>query len=96
MKLVGAQVIVAAQSRHADARGYLAAWVAEVKAAVWSTPNEIRERYGSVDFVGDRAVFNVRGNRYRLIARINFAGRVVQVRWFGTHAEYDRINVEEV
>jgi len=98
MKLVGAEIIEEAQKRHPDAAKRLAAWRAEVisKSTLWSSFQDVRARYSKTDRVGDRYVFDIGGNRYRLIARINFSAGVGLVRWFGTHAEYDKIDVEEI
>lgn len=98
MKLVGTDVIKEAQKRHADASKRLSAWKAEVQSAktVWKSFQDIRERYPKADKVGERYVFDIGGNRFRLIVKVNFEVGVVAVRWFGTHAEYDKIDVEEV
>ena len=98
MKLVGVEVIEEAQKCHADAAKRLSAWKAEVtsKTTTWTSFQDIRARFPATDKVGDRYVFDIGGNRYRLVAKINFPTGVVAVRWFGTHAEYDKINVEEV
>lgn len=98
MKLVGVEIIEAAQKRHADVAKRLSAWKAEVasKTTVWASFQDIRDRYPRADKVGERYVFDIGGNRFRLIVKINFAAGLVAVRWFGTHAEYDKINVEEV
>jgi mRNA interferase HigB len=98
MKLVGLEIIEAAQKRHADAAKRLAAWKAEVesKETVWKSFQDVRARYPATDRVGSRYVFDIGGNRYRLIVKINFVVGLVVVRWFGTHAEYDRVNIEEV
>lgn len=97
MKLVGVETIEEAQRHHADAAKRLSAWKAEVapKTTVWAFFQDIRDRYPKTDKVGERYVFNIGGNRFRLIVKINFAAGVVAVRWFGTHAEYNKINVEE-
>ncbi len=98
MKLVGAEIIEEGQKRHADAAKRLAAWRAEVvaKTTIWKSFQDVRGRYPATDKVGESYVFDIGGNRYRLIVKINFVVGVVAVRWFGTHAEYDKINVEEV
>ena len=58
---------------------------------------QIRESFPDASFVSDnRVVFNIRGNRFRLVAWINYRWRAVYVKWVGTHAEYDRIDVEQV
>lgn len=98
MKIVGVEIIEEAQKRHADVAKRLSAWRTEVasKTTVWASFQDIRDRYPKADRVGDRYVFDIAGNRFRLIVKINFAAGVVSVRWFGTHAEYNKINVEEV
>jgi mRNA interferase HigB len=98
MRLVGGHILEEAQKRHADAAKRLSAWRAEVasKATVWTSFQDVRDRYPKADKVGDRYVFDIGGNRFRLIAKINFAAGVVAVRWIGTHADYDKINVEEI
>jgi mRNA interferase HigB len=98
MKLVGVEMIEEARKRHAGAAKRLSVWRAEVasKTTVWTSFQDIRDRYPKTDKVGERYVFDIGGNRFRLVAKVNFAAGVVAVRWFGTHAEYDKINVEEV
>ena len=60
-------------------------------------PAEIKTAFGTASILGtNRVVFNICGNKYRLIVRVNYAYRVVYIRFIGTHAQYDRINVEEV
>ena len=57
----------------------------------------LKEKYGSASIVGDnRVIFNIKGNDYRLVVKINYPYRVVYVRFVGTHAEYDAVDVEEV
>jgi mRNA interferase HigB len=98
MKLVGVDILKEAQAEHADAKKRLSAWMAEVKSntATWKSFQDIRVRYPKTDKVGSRYVFDIGGTKYRLITSVNFAVGVVRVHWFGTHAEYDKINVEEV
>jgi len=80
---------------HPDAKGPLAAWFTEVKKAKWTDTAEIRRRYPSASFVGnDRIVFNIKGNKYRLIVR--YHPPIVFIRFVGTHAEYDRVDAAKV
>ncbi|MGO9744521.1 MAG: type II toxin-antitoxin system HigB family toxin [Roseiarcus sp.] len=80
-----------------DAEESLSAWYREAEKADWDTPAKVKEQYRSASIVGgNRVVFNIKGNDYRLVVKINYGYRVVYVRFIGTHAEYDRINVEEV
>jgi len=82
---------------HADAEEPIKAWYQEAKVADWSTPDQVKAMYRNASVVGDnRIVFNIAGNKYRLIVKFNYAYRIGYVRFAGTHAEYDRINAEEV
>ena len=72
------------------------AWLAEMLRASWRDPAALKSQYRSASIVADRVVFNISGNNYRLVVRVSYQARVVEIRWFGTHAEYDRIKVETV
>ncbi len=86
---------------HPDARGPLAAWTREINSARYSTPVQLRARHGSADFVGDKVIFDIGGNKYRLIARIKYANLdarpplngIVFILFVGTHEQYDRLDV---
>ena len=75
---------------HPDAKASLEAWYAVVRKADWKTPVEMNQVYPSADLVGRRTVFNIAGNEYRLIARVNYESLRVFVLYILTHAEYDR------
>lgn len=82
-----------------DSRADLTAWFDAVrqKNCDWSSPADVKASYRNASIVGDNSVvFNIHGNRYRLIVKINYPFRVVYVRWIGTHAEYDTIDVTAV
>jgi len=80
-----------------DAEESLLAWYREVEKEDWDTPAKVKAKYGNASIVRDnRVVFNIKGNDYRLVVKINYKYRVVYVRFVGTHAEYDETNVEEV
>jgi mRNA interferase HigB len=71
----------------------LRAWVSVVKAADWSKPTDIKDMFRSADILAnDRVVFNIRGNKYRLVVAVHYRGKRVYVRFVGTHAEYNRID----
>jgi mRNA interferase HigB len=83
--------------RGAEARAALQVWYSTVKAADWSTPAEIKTMFGDASILkGNRVVFNLGGNKFRLIVRINYPYRIVYIRFVGTHEEYDDINAETV
>ena len=80
-----------------DAEGPLKAWYAEARAAAWKSPAQIKDRYRSASFVGDnRVVFNIGGNKHRLVVHVNYGLEIVLIKFVGSHEEYDRIDVETV
>ncbi len=81
--------------RHADARLWIEAWTAEVEDAKWEKTQDVKDRYSSASFLHDNLiVFNVKGNRYRMVVSVSYPNEVVLVRRIGTHREYDRWNLE--
>jgi mRNA interferase HigB len=73
-----------------DAQANLESWYGVMRKAVWKTPAEMKQIYPSADLVGRRTVFNICGNKYRLIARVNYQTQRVFVLYLLTHAEYDK------
>ncbi len=98
MRIVGRRLIDTAIRKHPDLNGPLRAWTAEVEGASWKNPLDITSRYPRASVLpgGQRIVFRIKGNRYRLIAVVEFVGEIVRVRWIGTHAEYDHIDANTV
>lgn len=85
------------RAEYADSEQPLRAWFREASRADWKNPADIRAAYRSASFVGNnRVVFNIAGNKYRLVARVNYAYRIIYIRFVGTHRQYDRIDVKEV
>lgn len=80
----------------ADSETPLKAWHTLVRHAAWRGPGDVKRQFRHASFVGERVVFNIAGNKYRLVAWINFGFGIVYVRFIGTHTEYDRIDVESV
>lgn len=79
--------------RYADAEGPLRAWLADAEKTSWRSPQDIKADYASASILSsDRVVFNVKGNTYRLVVVVSYAHQVVLVKFFGTHAEYDKID----
>lgn len=80
-----------------DSEQQLKSWYQEVRKAEWKTPNEVKKQYRSASIVADnRIVFNICGNKYRLVVRVNYKSQWVFVRFVGTHKEYDKIDVTTV
>lgn len=72
-------------------------WYHEMLEADFSNFNELKKVYTNASLVADdRLVFNICGNKYRLVVRVNFRFKAIQVKWFGTHKEYDKIDVEQI
>ena len=75
----------------------LKAWYREVKQARWSNANELKQKYSSASILKKgRVVFNICGNKFRLVVGVNYSVKVVYIKWLGTHTEYDDIDAEEV
>lgn len=78
---------------HRDAEAPLSAWHREAKRSDWATPADIKAQYGSASFLAnDRVVFNIGGNKYRLIVRVRYPARMILIRFIGTHKEYDALS----
>lgn len=79
--------------KHPTARRPLQAWLEEAKRAEWETPRDLQARFGDdVVMPNNRAIFNIRGNHYRLVVKIHYDRKHVYVRFIGMHREYDRID----
>ena len=83
--------------RHARSRKRIAAWNAEAKAAAWKTPRDIKRRFRSADILpGNRVVFDIGGNEYRIIVVAQYTAGVLDARFAGDHKEYDRIDAARI
>jgi len=82
---------------HSETEQSLKSWYQEAEKAEWKNPNEIKKAYPSASIQsGNRFVFNIKGNKDRLIVKINFDYSMVWIRFIGTHSEYDKINATEI
>ncbi len=76
-----------------EATNALSKWYYEIEVADFSSFNELKQQYANASIVADdRVIFNIHGNKYRLIVRVNFTFKAIQIKWFGTHAEYDKVD----
>jgi len=97
VRIIAIKVLKEFWKKHSDAEQPLRAWYAEAKSADWKKPADITKVYRTASILANnRAVFNIKGNDYRLIVTINYAYRIVYIRFIGTHKEYDKINAEEI
>ncbi len=73
------------------------AWYDEVKEANWNSPNELKSQFRTASIISEkRVIFNIHGNRYRLIVDIEYRLKIVFIIWIGTHSNYDKINAKEI
>jgi mRNA interferase HigB len=85
------------QPAHRDAEQPLRTWVRVVRAARWADPPSVKRMFGSADILRDgRAVFDIGGNKYRLVVWINYSYGIVYVRFVGTHRDYDQIGARTI
>ncbi len=85
------------QPQYNDAKGPLDAWFYEAKKADWKSWTDIKKQYGSASpLKGSRVVFNIGGNKYRLVVKINYPTKTVFIRFIGTHKDYDTIDAEVI
>lgn len=77
-----------------DSEEPLKAWYAIAKKAEWKNFAEVKTQFRSASAVGTRVVFNIAGNKYRLVVRINYEMQIAFVRFVGTHKEYDELDVK--
>lgn len=97
MRIIAKKTLREFWGRFPDAEQPLKAWYAEAKHADWQTPNDVKAKYASASILkGSRVVFNICGNKYRLVVKINYPHRIIYVRFVGTHEEYDGIDAETV
>jgi mRNA interferase HigB len=97
MRIISRKALRVFWEAHPDARQPLQTWYADVKSAHWRSPSDLKHIYQTASFVGrNRVVFNIRGNKYRLIVAVQYKFQLAFVRFVGTHAEYNRIDAATV
>jgi mRNA interferase HigB len=91
LKVLGRNKLADFSKKHTQAKKALDIWFDEVSNANWQTPQDIKNRYFSADFLSDnRVIFDIKGNHYRLMVKVRYQSGIVIVEWVGTHAEYDK------
>ncbi len=90
MRIIKRAALVRFWSQYPDAKASLEAWFGVVRKAKWTTPIEMKQVYSNADLVGRRTVFNIAGNKYRLVARVNYVSQTVFVLHVLTHSDYDK------
>jgi len=97
VRIISKKIIREFWEKHTDSEQQLKSWFQETNAIEWKNPKQIKKEYPSASFLPDnRVVFNIKGNKYRLIVKINYDYGMVWVRFIGTHAEYDKIDATKI
>lgn len=97
MRIIARRTLKAFWEKHSDAEQPLRAWFKVTEAADWSSPKDVKGDYATASVLRDnRVCFDIGGNKYRLIVKINYPYRIVYIRFVGTHADYDRVDAHTV
>jgi mRNA interferase HigB len=97
MRVIARRTLRDYWEQHPDAEQPLKAWFAETQAAEWRTPQAIKGQYRHASFVRDnRVIFNIGGNKYRLVVHVNYDFGIVYIKFIGTHTVYDGIDAETI
>jgi mRNA interferase HigB len=97
MRVIRAEMLRDYWQQHADIRGPLEAWYEHVKRVHWGGPIDVKREHGTASILpNNRVVFNIKGNNYRLVVRFNYKIGIAEIRFVGTHAQYDRIDATQI
>jgi len=97
MRLISRKKLREFWQQHPDARSNLEAWYADVKQANWQTPASVKDAYRNASLVANnRVVFNIKGNKYRLVVAVQYEYGIIYIRFIGTHQEYDKIDAATI
>lgn len=97
MRIISKKILREFWEKHSDSQQQLKSWYNETGIVEWSNPRQIKEEYPTASFLADnRVVFNIKGNKYRLIIKINYEYHMIWIRFIGTHAEYDKIDANKI
>lgn len=97
MRVVAKKILREFWEKHSDCEQQLTSWYLEADNGTWKNWNELKNDYPSASILNDNRVrFNIKGNNYRLIAKINFHYQMIWIRFIGTHAEYDKIDANKI
>ena len=97
MRILAKKTLIHYWERVPAAKSELQAWYAEARSADWSTPAALKAKYGNASILKEgRVVFNICGNKHRLVVWINYDFRTVYIRFLGTHQDYDKINAQTI
>jgi len=91
MKVLGKDKLEQFYKKHTASKGALTSWHSDAVSSSWQSPQDIKNRYRSADFLSDdKVIFNIKGNNYRLVIQVRYQNGIIVVLWVGTHAEYSK------
>jgi mRNA interferase HigB len=97
MRVIAKKTLRTFWDKHKDSEQQLKTWYKETEEANWKGPGEIKRDYPSASILSNnRVVFNIKGNNYRIVVRINYDYGIVWIRFVGTHAQYDKIDAVKI
>jgi mRNA interferase HigB len=97
LRVIAKRVLREFWIRHLDCEQQLKSWYPEAENSQWKNTNELKKEYPSASILkNNRVVFNIKGNNYRLIIRINFHYQMIWIRFIGTHSEYDKVDANKI
>lgn len=91
MRVIGIEVLDKSVREHRDLAAPLAIWLSIAREAIWKNLNDLRRTWRNTDCVKGQTIFNVKGNKYRLLATVNYASQTIVVKEVVTHAEYSKM-----
>ena len=97
MRIIARRTLREYWEQHPLAAQPLKAWFREAAASDWASPEDVKRRYSHASILkGNRAVFNIGGNKYRLVVHINYGFKIIYIRFVGSHEAYDKVDAETV
>ena len=97
MRVIAKKILRTFWKDHPDCEQQLKSWYKEAVKATWSNPNQIKSAYPSASILEkNRICFNIKGNQYRLIIKVNYDYQMVWIRFIGTHSDYDKIDANKI
>ena len=97
MRVIAKKILKDFWFKYPDCEQQLKSWHQEAVKESWKTPNYIKSNFPTSSIIADnRIVFNIKGNKYRLVVKINYDFGIIWIRFIGTHAQYDKINAKTI
>lgn len=97
MRVITLNTLISYIEQYPNCEQSLKSWLFETKIAEWSSPQELKQQFTNASIISNkRVIFNINGNKFRLIVDIEFRLKIIFIVWFGTHKEYDLIDAKTV